>query len=106
MVGSMMIQTDLVLFFWGYALETVVFILNRVPTKSVEWTPYEIWTGKHPGLSIHKVWRCVAYVKHLISDKLTAKSDKCFFVRYLRETKGYNFYNKAEGKVFVARNGF
>jgi hypothetical protein len=23
---------------------------------------------------------------------------------YLRETKGYYFYNQAEGKVFVARN--
>jgi hypothetical protein len=26
-------------------------------------------------------------------------------VRYPRETKGYYFYNKPEGKVFVARNG-
>jgi hypothetical protein len=24
---------------------------------------------------------------------------------YLRETKGYYFYNQAEGKAFVARNG-
>jgi hypothetical protein len=34
-----------------------------------------------------------------------AKSDKCFFVGYTRETKGYYFYNKAEGKVFVTHNG-
>jgi hypothetical protein len=47
----------------------------------------------------------VAYVKQLMSDKLTPKSNKCFFVGYLRETKGYYFYNKAEGRVFVARNG-
>jgi hypothetical protein len=40
-----------------------------------------------------------------MSDKLTPKSDKCFFVGYPRETKGYYFYNKAEAKVFVARNG-
>jgi hypothetical protein len=40
-----------------------------------------------------------------MSDKLIPKSDKCFFVRYSRETKGYYFYNKAVGKVFVARNG-
>ena len=38
-------------------------------------------------------------------DKLTPKSNKCFFVGYPRETKGYYFYNQAEGKVFVARNG-
>jgi hypothetical protein len=41
----------------------------------------------------------------LLSDKITPKSDKCFFLGYLRETKGYYFYNQAEGKVFVARNG-
>jgi hypothetical protein len=37
-----------------------------------------------------------------MSDNFAPKSDKCFFVGYLRETKGYYFYNKAEGKVFVA----
>jgi hypothetical protein len=58
-------------------------------------TPYEIWTGKHPRLSFLKVWECDAYVKRLMSDKLTPKSDKIFFVDYPRETKGYYFYNKA-----------
>jgi hypothetical protein len=38
-------------------------------------------------------------------DKLTPKSDKYFFVKYLRETKGSYFYNKAKGKVFVTHNG-
>jgi hypothetical protein len=40
-----------------------------------------------------------------MSDKLTPKSDKYFFVGYPRETKGYYFYNRAEGIVFVACNG-
>jgi hypothetical protein len=93
MVRSMMSQTDLPLSFWGYSLETAAFTLNRVPTKSVERTPHEIWTGKHPRLSFLRVWRCEAYVKRLMSDKLTPKSDKYFFVGYPRETKGYYFYN-------------
>jgi hypothetical protein len=103
MVRLMMSQTDLPLLFWGYALEITAFTLNRVSTKSVEKTPYDIWTRKHPGLSFLKVWGCEAYAKCLISDKLTPKSDKCFFVGY-RETKGYYFYNQAEGKVFDAHN--
>jgi hypothetical protein len=45
MVRSMISQVDLLLSFWGYALETAVFTLNKVPTKSVERTPYEIWLG-------------------------------------------------------------
>jgi hypothetical protein len=55
MVRSMISQTDLLLSFWDYALETASFTLKRVPTKSIERTPYEIWTGKHPGLSFLKV---------------------------------------------------
>ena len=46
MVRSMMSQSDLPISFWGYALETIAFILNRVPSKSVEKTSYEIWTEK------------------------------------------------------------
>jgi hypothetical protein len=105
MVRSMMIQTNLPLSFGDYALETVAFTLNRVSTKSVERTLYEIWTGKRPELSFLKVWGCEAYVKRLMSDKLTPKSDKYFFVGYSRETKVYYFYNKAKCKVFVTHNG-
>ena len=55
--------TDLPLSFWGYALETAAFTLNRAPSKSVETTPYELWFGKKPKLSFLKVWGCDAYVK-------------------------------------------
>ena len=105
MVRSMTSQSDLPLQFWGYALETTTFTLNRVPSKTVETTPYEIWTRKSPGLSFLRVWGCKVYVKHLTTDKLTPKSDKCFFVGYPKETKGYYFYKRDENKVFVARNG-
>ena len=45
MVRSMMSLTDLPLSFWGYALETVAFTLNRAPSKFVETTPYELCWG-------------------------------------------------------------
>src|SRR4051812_14809092 len=105
MVQSMMSQSDLLLAFWGYALETAAFTLNRVPSKSVDKTPYEIWTGKRHNLFFLKIWGCEAFVKQLQSDKLAPKSDKCIFVGYPRETLGYYLYNREEGKVFVARNG-
>ncbi|GJZ45546.1 retrotransposon protein, putative, ty1-copia subclass [Tanacetum coccineum] len=73
-VRSMMNLTTLPKSFWGYALESAVRILNMVPTKKVERTPYEIWHGKAPKLS------------------------------YLRETMSYYFYYPLENKIFVARN--
>ena len=50
MVCSMMSMSEFPISFWGYALETAVYILNRVPTKSVPNTPYELWIGKKPSL--------------------------------------------------------
>ncbi|GJT29162.1 retrotransposon protein, putative, ty1-copia subclass [Tanacetum coccineum] len=46
--------------FWDYALETAARILNMVPTKKVEKTPYEVWHGQAPKLSYLKVWGCEA----------------------------------------------
>ena len=86
-------------------METAAFILNRGPSKAVEKTPYEIWNGKPPSFSFLKIWGCEAYVKRQISDKLAPKSDKCLFIGYPKETKGYYFYNASENKVFIDRNG-
>ncbi|GJY96746.1 putative RNA-directed DNA polymerase [Tanacetum coccineum] len=39
-----------------YALESATRILNMVPTKKPDKTPYELWYGKNPNLSYLKVW--------------------------------------------------
>ncbi|GJX91407.1 retrotransposon protein, putative, ty1-copia subclass [Tanacetum coccineum] len=46
MVRSIMSQTTLPKSFWDYALESTTRILNMVPTKKVEKTPYEVWHGQ------------------------------------------------------------
>ena len=105
MVRSMMSQASLPISFWGYALETAAYTLNRVPSKSVEKTPYELWYGKAPIMFFLKIWGCEAFVKRQTSDKLGPKSDKLIFVGYPKETKGYYFYNQTENKIIVARHG-
>ncbi|KAJ9566747.1 hypothetical protein OSB04_002713 [Centaurea solstitialis] len=85
MVRSMMCRSTLAISFWGHALETTSHILNKGSTKSIEKTPYEIWTGKKPKLSFLKIWGYEVYVKRTVSEKLKPSS--------------------SENKVFVARNG-
>ncbi|GJW07316.1 retrotransposon protein, putative, ty1-copia subclass [Tanacetum coccineum] len=107
MVQSMMSQTTLPKSFWDYALETAARILNMVPTKKVEKTPYEVWHGQAPKLSYLKVWGCEALVKRdtlTKPDKLEPMSIKCIFIGYPKETMGYSFYYPPENKVLVARN--
>ncbi|KAK1662194.1 hypothetical protein QYE76_050353 [Lolium multiflorum] len=83
---------------------TAAFTLNRAPSKSVETTPYELWFNKKPKSSFLKVWGCEAYVKKLQPDKLEPKAEKCVFIGYPKETIGYTFYHRSEGKIFVAKN--
>ncbi|GJU74096.1 retrotransposon protein, putative, ty1-copia subclass [Tanacetum coccineum] len=103
MVRSMMNLTTLPLSFWDYALESATCILNMVPTKKVDKTPYELWYGKVPNLSYLKVWGCEALVKRDTLDKLQQRSVKCIFIGYLKETICYYFYFPPENKIFVAR---
>nr|GEW06527.1 retrotransposon protein, putative, Ty1-copia subclass [Tanacetum cinerariifolium] len=100
----MMNLTTLLKSFWGYALETTARILNMLPTKKVDRTPYEIWHGKAPKLSYLRVWGCEALVKRDTPDKLDSKSIKCIFVGYPKEMMGYYFYYPLENKIFVSRN--
>ncbi|GKB76908.1 retrotransposon protein, putative, ty1-copia subclass [Tanacetum coccineum] len=50
MVRSMMSQITIPKSFWDYAFESAARILNMVPTKKFEKTPYEIWHAQAPKL--------------------------------------------------------
>ena len=51
-----------------------------------------------------KVWGCPTYVKRTISYELEAGSNKCLFVGYPKETRGYKFYNTLEQRLFVSKH--
>ncbi|GKE57686.1 retrotransposon protein, putative, ty1-copia subclass [Tanacetum coccineum] len=107
MVRFMMSQITPPKSFWDYALESVAHILNMLPTKKVEKTPYEVWHGQAPKLSYLKVWGCEALVKRdtlTKPNKLEPRSIKCIFIGYPKEMIGYSFYYPPENKVIVAQN--
>jgi len=55
MVRSMLSYSSLPVELWMEALKTAAHILNRVPSKSVPKTPFELWTGRKPSLNYLKV---------------------------------------------------
>ncbi|GJY57057.1 retrotransposon protein, putative, ty1-copia subclass [Tanacetum coccineum] len=103
MVRSMMNLTTLPLSFLDYALESAARILNMIPIKKFDKTPYELWDGKVPTLSYLMVWGCEALVKRYTPDKLQQRSVKYIFIGYPKETIGYYFYFPPENKIVVAR---
>ena len=102
MVRSMMSYSTLPISFWGYALNTIIHLLNLVPSKSVPKTPMELWSGCKPKY-LH-IWGCPAHVLKWKPDKLEPKSEVCLLVGYPKETRGYLFYSRNDNKVFVRTN--
>nr|XP_051221282.1 uncharacterized mitochondrial protein AtMg00710-like [Lolium perenne] len=70
MERSMMESKGLPGKFWGEAVNTAVYLLNRAPTRSiVGGTPYEAWYGRKPSIDHLHTFGCVAHVKTVSSHK-------------------------------------
>ena len=84
-------QAKLPISFWGDALMTTPCILNRVSSKSVPSTPYEVWKGATPDFNVMRPLRCATYVHNVSHEhgKLGLKGKKCIFIRYSESSKGY-----------------
>ena len=61
--------------------------------------------ARNPSCRFLKFGVATIISKGFIPDKLEPKSGKCVFIGYPKETIGYTFYHRSEGKIFVAKNG-
>ncbi|GJX67112.1 zinc finger, CCHC-type containing protein [Tanacetum coccineum] len=94
MVNSRLSYSGLSEGFWGEAMLTACYLLNRVPNKRNKTTPYELWYKKRPNLSFLRVWGCRAVVRLLDPKRKTLgeKGIDCIFVGYVEHSKAYRFY--------------
>ena len=94
-------------FLWGEAVNTAIYNLNRCPTKVVEGkTPYEAWTGNKSNISHLRVFGCEAF-SYIVSErrkKLDKRAEKCIFVGYDNQHRGYRLYSPSYRGVFVSRD--
>ncbi|WKA02042.1 hypothetical protein VitviT2T_020282 [Vitis vinifera] len=88
MVRSMISHSTLPESLWGKAIKTTVYILNRVPSKAVAKTPYELWTSKKPSIRHLHVWGCPAEAKPYRPNekKLDSRTMSCYFVGYFERS--------------------
>jgi hypothetical protein len=93
--------------FWGEAVRTAVYLLNRCPTKALSGkTPFEVWHGKKPVVSHLKVFGCVANVKKVGPgiNKLSDRSSKMVMIGYESGTKGYRLFDPSSNRLVVSRD--
>ncbi|KAL1194913.1 Retrovirus-related Pol polyprotein from transposon TNT 1-94 [Cardamine amara subsp. amara] len=94
MVRSMLSNCKLPMSLWIYALKTATYILNRVPSKAVPMTPFELFKGRKPSLRHLRVWGCPAEVKpyNPHENKLDSRTVSGYFIGYPEKSKGFVFY--------------
>ena len=104
---ALMSERNLPHYYWAEAVHTVVYIMNKTPTAAVHGvTPEEKFCGRKPDLSHLKGFGCIAYVHILdeLRNKLDPKAEKCVFVGYSLEQKGYRCYNPVMRELRVSRD--
>ena len=108
MARTMRLYAALPLDMWGEALNTAVYILNRLPCKALPvldgkaQTPYFALLGRHANLSHLRVWGCRAFVHYPDHQqrKMTAKSWRGILVGYDSDNPWrYRVYDPLTGKV-------
>ena len=93
--------------FWGEAVTTAVFILNRAPTKALTGkTPFEAWYGSKPNVSFLWTFGCIDHVRKTKQNltKLEDRSTPMVFLGYAEDTKAYRLYDPRGDKVIVSRD--
>ena len=97
----MLIESHAPLNFWGEAILTACYVLNRVPHKKSKLTPFELWKGYKPSLGYLRVWGCLAFVR-LMDPKITKLGKKvttCAFLGYASNSTAYRFFNLEDNIV-------
>ncbi|WVZ15253.1 hypothetical protein V8G54_012819 [Vigna mungo] len=107
MARCLLHDKDLPKKFWAEAVNTAVFLLNRLPTKALQHrTPFEAWYGYKPELFNLKIFGCLcfSYIPHIKRDKLDKKAESGIFVGYSLISKAYRIYLPHRNKVIVSRD--
>ena len=107
MARSMMKAKGMPARFYGEAVTTAVFILNRAPTKALMGKkPFEAWYGRKPSVSFLRTFGCIGHVRKTkpVLTKLYDRSTPMVFLGYVEGTKAYQLYDPRGGKVLVSRD--
>jgi len=107
MARCLLFEKSLPKTFWAEAVNTSVYVQNRLPLKALEdKTPFEAWYGVKPYVEHMKVFGCICYslVPDVKRDKLDAKAVAGIFIGYSADSKAYIIYNLKTQKILVSRN--
>nr|GEV58927.1 retrotransposon protein, putative, Ty1-copia subclass [Tanacetum cinerariifolium] len=93
MVTAMLISSGISQDTWGEAILMATYLLNKLPRKDKEETPYELWMGRKPSYQYLRVWGRLAKVDVPApkAQKIGPKYVDCIFIGYAKNNSAYRF---------------
>nr|KAJ0195601.1 hypothetical protein LSAT_V11C700349450 [Lactuca sativa] len=91
---------------WGEALLNACYVHNRITSRVIPTSPYELWKGRKPNLDYLKLWGCVAYYRtpNPKQNKLGARANKSIFIGYDHNSKAQRLLDIESGVVVESRD--
>ncbi|KAJ0951185.1 putative RNA-directed DNA polymerase [Helianthus annuus] len=93
--------------FWGECVLTAAYIINRLPSKTLDdKTPYEILYNQKPEYDHMRVFGCLTYFWSIETkgDKFEVRGRPGIFLGYPQGTKGYKIFDIQDKKMIVSRD--
>lgn len=102
-VRSMLNYSNVLLSLLTYELRSDAYFLNRIPSKEVLKTPYELWTGRKPSFKNLHIWGYKAEVRayNPHEKKLDVRNISGFFIGHPEKSKGHSFYCPDHSKRII-----
>ena len=106
MLNAMIVSAKLPFNLWGKALLIACHMHNRVLSKKIQSSPYELWNGRKLNLNYLKVWGCIAYFR--VPDpkrtKLGPRAIKSVFVGYAVNSKAYRLLDLSSNTIIESKD--
>jgi len=106
-VRSLLFQASLPTSYWVEGLHTATYLLNRLPTKTLEFaTPHFALFGSHPSYSHLRVFGCACYpnMSATAPHKFSPRSTLCVFLGYSSNHKGFRCLDLSSNRIIISRH--
>ena len=104
-VRAFLIEANIPANFWVNAIQTAVFIVNRLPTHNLQGqSPFGKLFQCLPDYYFLKTFGCTCYPNFSasFSNKLAPRSARCIFLRYAPHYKGYKCFDPLTGRIYIS----
>jgi hypothetical protein len=106
-IQTLLIQVSLPRRYWAKGLHTAVYLLNRLPTKTISAAcPHVALFGSPPLYEYLRIFDCACYpnIAATAPHKLVPRSTRCVFLGYSTDHKGYRCLDLSTNRLIISRH--